>query len=659
MLQTLGYLCNTLDPDSIDVTVVNQILCSIIDGMRSDRRNEIRLAAVTALNNSLAFTKSNFESKVDSDAIMTATCEATQCADVKVRERAFECFATVTDLYYEKLQPYAEAMFQLSTAVIQNDVEAVGIQAIEFWSTLCDCELEAISDLEDGANVPYLKITEMASPTLVPLLLQCMTKQEENNDDDDAWNIAMSAASCLESVAQTIRDKIIEMVIPFVTMNISSAEWRLKEAAIMAFGMILSGPSPEKIVPFVSQAMPILISCLKDPSTLVRDTSAWTIGKICEMHKNALSGDILPPMVAALAGALEDRETKVVSQACFAVHNLAEACGEESEASSNVLSHFMPLMLQKLFIVASREDGDTDNIRSSAYEAMNKMVVNSAKDMQPIVVQLLAEVLNRLEQSYAPQLSPTERTNLQSCLCSLTGEIVKKLELNDISPSADRIMQLLFQVFNNKGATAHEDALITIGYVAEKMEKSFLRYMPYLLVSPEELLLAELSPLVDSLLQGPLVAGLKSIEEHQLVTISVAVVGDICRAINKDILPFCDDIMKLLLELLQSQTLNRYIRLVILSFSYPSNRSFFDYYLIRSVKPHVISVFSDISLAIEGEFERYATIILGILKQAGEVTLSPDTDDEDLVEYINSLRNSILEAYTGILQVPPFSSLLL
>lgn len=70
---------------------------------------------------------------------------------------------------------------------------------------------------------------------------------------------------------------------------------------------------------------------------------------------------------------------------------------------------------------------------------------------------------------------------------------------------------------------------------------------------------------------------------------------------------------------------------------------------IRTVKPLVISLFADIALAIEGEFERYAAIVLGILKQAGQVNFNGD--DEDLVEYINSLREAILEAYTGILQV--------
>jgi importin subunit beta-1 len=243
-------------------------------------------------------------------------------------------------------------------------------------------------------------------------------------------------------------------------------------------------------------------------------------------------------------------------------------------------------------------------MRATAYEAVNMMVANSAVDMQPIVVQLLNEALTRLEASFAPQVAAAERMNLQSCLCSLVGEITKKLDTEQITPFSDRIMTVLFKVFETKGAVAHEDAFMSIGFVAEKLGANFLRYVPYL--------------------QGPLLGGLKSVEEHQLCTVAVGVVGDLCRALGTALLPFCDDIMRALLELLQSQVLN------------------------RSVKPHVISLFADVAMAIEGDFERYTSIILNILKQAGEVNIS--SDDEDLVEYINTLRNSILEAYTGILQ---------
>lgn len=604
-LEALGYMCDAMNPDTVDATIVNQILSSIVDGMRADRRNDIRLAAVIALNNSLDFTSKNFEIEAERNAIMTAICEATQSPDLKIRERAFECCTSVGELYYDKLQPYFETLFNLSTTAIRSDDPLVGMQAIEFWTTICDQEISIQEDIEDGNEVGvFLKIVEHVAGQLVPLMLENMTKQQEDNDDDDNWNISMAAATCLEAISRTIQDKIVDLVLPFVTQNINNANWRLKEAAVMAFGMILDGPSSEKLSPLVMQAMPILINCLKDPNALVRDTSAWTIGKICELHKSSLSGDILPPMVAGLAASLEDAAPKVVSQSCYAVHNLAEACSDESEANSNVLSHFMPLMLQKLLAVTVREDWESENIRSTAYEAINMMVANCAMDMHPVVTQLLAEALNRLEQSFVAQLDAQERMNLQSCLCSLVGEMIKKLDMTQLTPFADRSMQLLFQVFSVKGAVAHEDAFMAIGYMAEKMEGAFTRYMPFL--------------------QAPLIAGLKNIDEYQVCTVSVGVVGDLCRALGAGVLPYCDDVMRCLLELLQSQVLN------------------------RSVKPHVISLFADIAMAIEGEFERYTNIILGILRQAGEVNMG--RDDEDLIEYINTLRNSILEAYTGILQ---------
>lgn len=46
----------------------------------------------------------------------------------------------------------------------------------------------------------------------------------------------------------------------------------------------------------------------------------------------------------------------------------------------------------------------------------------------------------------------------------------------------------------------------------------------------------------------------------------------------------------------------------------------------------------------------YLAVILQILQQAAAVNVD-DVEDEDLVEYINTLRESILGAYTGVVQV--------
>jgi hypothetical protein len=46
-----------------------------------------------------------------------------------------------------------------------------------------------------------------------------------------------------------------------------------------------------------------------------------------------------------------------------------------------------------------------ENLRASAYEAVNMMVTNCAMDMRPVVLQLLSEALNRLEATFAADVS--------------------------------------------------------------------------------------------------------------------------------------------------------------------------------------------------------------------------------------------------------------
>lgn len=54
-------------------------------------------------------------------------------------------------------------------------------------------------------------------------------------------------------------------------------------------------------------------------------------------------------------------------------------------------------------------------------------------------------------------------------------------------------------------------------------------------------------------------------------------------------------------------------------------------------------------MAIEGDFERYSSVVLMMLQQAGQVNIT--SEDDELIDYVNTLRESILEAYTGIVQV--------
>lgn len=68
----------------------------------------------------------------------------------------------------------------------------------------------------------------------------------------------------------------------------------------------------------------------------------------------------------------------------------------------------------------------------------------------------------------------------------------------------------------------------------------------------------------------------------------------------------------------------------------------------RSVKPPVLGCFGDIAMAIGGAYQPYMDFSMMLLMQASSA--KPPEDDEDLIEYFNLLRESILEAYVGIVQ---------
>lgn len=91
----------------------------------------------------------------------------------------------------------------------------------------------------------------------------------------------------------------------------------LCKCACLVLGSILEGPDPEKLKPIVEQAMPMLIELLTDGSVVVRDTAAWTVGRVCEMLPDAvINENCLNPLLMALMKGLE-AEPRVASNICW------------------------------------------------------------------------------------------------------------------------------------------------------------------------------------------------------------------------------------------------------------------------------------------------------------------------------------------------------
>lgn len=625
-LETLGYICEEVSSDAVEQDHVNKILTAVVQGMNaSESNNDVRLAATRALYNALGFAQANFSNDMERDYIMRVVCEATLCPEVKIRQAAFECLVAISSTYYEKLAPYIQDIFNITAKAVREDEEPVALQAIEFWSSVCDEEIDILEeyggDFSGDSDIPCFYFIKHALPVLVPLLLETLLKQEEDQDQDEgAWNIAMAGGTCLGLVARTVGDDIVPLVMPFVEENITKQEWRQREAATYAFGSILEGPSPEKLVPLVNIALNFMLTALmQDPNNHVKDTTAWTLGRMFEfLHGSTLETPIInqgncQQIISVLLQSMKD-VPNVAEKACGALYFLAQGF-EDAISPSSPLTPFFQEIVQALLTVTHREDAGESRLRTAAYETLNEVVRCSTDETAPMVMQLVPLIMMELHQTLeAQKLSSDERekqNEIQGLLCGCLQVIIQKLGSSEqtkyvFMQYADQMMGLFLRVFAIRSATAHEEAMLAIGALAYATGQDFLKYMP------------EFYKYVEM--------GLQNFEDYQVCAITVGVVGDLCRALEDKILPYCDGIMTQLLKDLSSNQLH------------------------RSVKPPIFSCFGDIALAIGENFEKYLMYAMPMLQSAAELSVHTSGVDDDMTEYTNSLRNGILEAFSGIFQ---------
>nr|GFA47964.1 importin subunit beta-1 [Tanacetum cinerariifolium] len=125
---------------------------------------------------------------MERDYIMKVVCESTLAPEAKIKKAVFECLVSILSSYYEKIAPYKQNIFNITVKVVKEDEESVALQAIEFWSSICDEEIDILEEY---------------------------------------------------GVARTIGDDIVPLVMPFIEKNIRKPDWRQKERDIVPLVMPL------------------------------------------------------------------------------------------------------------------------------------------------------------------------------------------------------------------------------------------------------------------------------------------------------------------------------------------------------------------------------------------------------------------------------------
>uniref|UniRef100_A0A5S6Q6N0 Importin N-terminal domain-containing protein n=1 Tax=Trichuris muris TaxID=70415 RepID=A0A5S6Q6N0_TRIMR len=626
-LEALGYMCQDLNPHVL-ADSSNAILTAIVHGMRQEEQSTyVRLVATEALNNSLEFTRSNFENEYERNVIMQVVCNCTQSDSTRVKVLALQCLVKIVSLYYEYMEVYMkQALFAISVEAMKSDVDEVVLQGIEFWSNVCDEEIDLALEADEAAEkgtLPAHESRHYAKGALVyvlPILLEILPRQEEN-DDEEEWVPSKAAGVCVMLLAQCVGDDVVRLTLPFIASNYQDKDWRRREAALMAFGSILDGPNHENLLLLVREGFSIIVDSFKDERTAVRDTAAWAVGRVCEFCWDIVSQrEFLDPLLHVLCNGLS-QEPRVAANICWSVSNLATSIHQDMLTSTSltetpetsVLSSAFETLVSELFKVTDRRDAHQSNLRIAAYEALMELIKMSPMDCYKTVQSIVVGVMSRLDHLLGMGTNVSSAgeqghyDDLQALLCATLQTALRRLEISDLIEMSDNIMILLLRLMGSnidRSSVVIEEALMACTVLIEATGKGFLKYFD------------AFKPFV--------IQALTKTSETQVCIAAVGVVDDLSRGLEKDFVPHMTDFMTCLIAILTNPEADKNLKCV------------------------VMSVFGDIALVADTQFVPFLPTVVQALMEA--LAIEVDVSDFDQVDYINALRQNCIETFTSLMQ---------
>ena len=157
--------------------------------------------------------------------------------DEEIQEFGLHCLREISTQEYNCVQFYFEQILNTTAAATKSHSNKVGAQAFEYWTTLAETEIDRE---QEGTSLKYI---EKCQEHLVPLVLQgLMIITFGEDEDDDEWGHALSAACCLQKLSILLGNNLLNLVVQFVAANIQQQDWKNKYAALMALGSITEGP---------------------------------------------------------------------------------------------------------------------------------------------------------------------------------------------------------------------------------------------------------------------------------------------------------------------------------------------------------------------------------------------------------------------------------
>lgn len=620
-LTTLGYICEDIDEATI-ADKASLILTAVVNNVARDVKSDsVRKAGMKALQEMVYFLSTVFQVKEQRDYLMQVVMENCVCANEEVKTIALEVLSGIIGEQYPHMADYMQAVFQLTVPLIKacSEDDDVVKQAIDVWITIADIETGKALDEEDAAADGTVvndidksrRYVEGALAPLVEALFVPLTKQDPDADEDE-WDVSHAAATCLSYIAECVRDKVLPVVLPVFTTHANNEQWRVRDAATVAFGSIMQGPSTDALRPYLSDPslLKLFMDHMRDANVVVRNSTAWTLGRVCWLHIGAVITDQarFDAVFGAFVQGLQD-EPRVATSCAWGLKCMTEAIDDElrnngQQTASPITPHFGNLV-QALF-ASGEKPGCPARQRKGMYQTLASLVHCSSPDCIAQVSNVTVMCLDRIEGMLAATSFPDKKDadELESLISGLMTECVSKLG-EQIAPIADRVCAAYLNLYQKgAGAAAQEEAILGLGTFATALGNNTVMRFATSIVPVLHACIANFS-------------------ELDVCKAAVGALGDLARSTTDKVFSqFLGTVMPPLVAILKDPTVD------------------------RSLYSYVMSALGDIAQAVRDDFIPQIGQLITVAQQA--MACKVNLDDPDQADFLYELQESCFTFIAGV-----------
>jgi importin subunit beta-1 len=555
--------------------------------------------------------------ELDFNTIISLIINQVTNSSLKIRKLSFEILEIITKQYYNKIDKFISVIFDLTLITIEQDHEEVSLKAIEFWSSLADEEFQininSIQALTEG-RIPdlYSKQFIVKSGAILPFLLLNFIENKGVFGTDD-WDCKTVVGLCLNFMIQAGPNEILPRVINFIENKIDECtKLKSKQVAVFSLISIFDGIGSKILYNHIFKTFFIWPSFSEYENVEFKQAIFFLFGKIFQISPFVLRTNLDKIIQLILNNICDKKNTFDILWILNEIFQSFEIEGCIDWYIETICSIILNLISQSI---------SEEKVVDELFEIICSVVLNSSIRSQSQFFLLIPNTFIALKLSFNNNRSKSRETTLKiqphlfrfigSCIQRF-GQIFTPQFLVSIVDFINILIKMLrtSTVENN----LEDEIIIFIGSVIQKYKKE------------SNILIKDITFILFDYLS-------KNIE-HQSVAVAIGILGDICCSFDNLNESFMRDVTIMLINLLQNENIG------------------------LDTKPLVLSCLGDISFASGTYFFEFQNLVIPVVKSTIDSVMKYiNCVDQDTLEWVLLLKESLLEILTGLIQGGPFNSL--